>query len=111
VDDGKGVYDRDAFRSPSAKTTSADLGAWSKFHKGTAKASFHEPFRVMENFPLVAQHSGAINHLHSFHFNSSVVDVLKEIRLGVTIVVAGWVTVVTIRTLRDSFMREPGRGN
>lgn len=58
----------------------------------------------MDNFGLSAQHSGAIDHLHSFTFNSSVVDALREIRLGITIIVAGWVTVAAIRSLKDSFL-------
>ena len=63
----------------------------------------------MDTFGLNAQHSGAINHLHSFTFNSSVVDAVREIRLGVTILVAGWITVVTIRAVQDSWNKNPGR--
>ena len=61
----------------------------------------------MDNVPFVlnAQHTGALNHAHSFHFNSSVVDVFKEVRLGVTIIVVGWVTVETIRALQASLAR------
>lgn len=59
----------------------------------------------MESLTFSAQHSGAINHLHSFQLNSSVVDALREVRFAVTVVVAGWVAVVTIRGLQDSFRK------
>jgi alpha-D-ribose 1-methylphosphonate 5-triphosphate synthase subunit PhnH len=67
---------------------------------------------VMENglpFALNAAHSGAINHAHSFHFNSSVVDAFKEVRFAVTIVVVGWIAVTSIRAFQDRFRpsREP----
>ena len=67
---------------------------------------------VMENglpFALNAAHTGAINHAHSFHFNSSVVDALKEVRFAVTIVVLGWVTVTSIRVFQGHIhpSREP----
>jgi hypothetical protein len=64
----------------------------------------------MENLPLVlnAQHSGAIDHAHSFHFNTSVVDALKEVRFAVTIIVLGWITVTSIRAFQDNFHRPPG---
>ena len=65
----------------------------------------------MENpWTLSAQHSGAIDHLHSFSFNSSVVHVFKEIRLTVTVIVVGWVAVATIRSLQTSFSKDRGGG-
>ena len=54
---------------------------------------------TMEQFALNAQHSGAINHIHSFHFNSSVVDAFKEVRLAVTVIVVGWVAITTVRSI------------
>ena len=64
----------------------------------------------MENLPfaLNAQHSGAINHLHSFQFHSSIVDVVREVRLAVTVVVVGWIAITTIRAVQGSFGRERG---
>lgn len=56
--------------------------------------------RSMEQFALSASHSGAINHIHSFHFNSSVVDVAKEARYIAAILVGGWVLVTSLRVLR-----------
>ena len=61
----------------------------------------------MEQFALSAKHSGAINHQHSFHFNGSVIDVLKEVRLGVTVVVTGWVVVTAIRQLQTYLTAYP----
>jgi hypothetical protein len=80
--------------------------AWAAFmcdHSWTACANNV----AMENLPLVlnAQHSGAIDHAHSFHFNPSVVDALKELRFAVTIVVVGWITVTSIRAFQDTFHR------
>ena len=53
----------------------------------------------MENFFLNAQHSGAINHHHTISFNSSVVDVAKEVRLAVTVIVVGWIAITSFKTL------------
>lgn len=53
----------------------------------------------MESWPFNAQHTGAINHAHSFHFDDTVLSVFKEVRLVVTIAVIGWIAVTGIRTL------------
>lgn len=62
----------------------------------------------MDNLPFIlnAQHNGAIDHAHSFHFNSSVVDVFRELRFAVTIVVVGWVAVTTVRAVQSSLTRD-----
>ena len=60
----------------------------------------------MEQFAVAAQHSGAINHIHSFHFSASAIDVAKEARNIVCIVVAGWVAVTTVHAIRGSFRSE-----
>lgn len=60
----------------------------------------------MEQFAVAAQHCGAINHVHSFHFSASAVDVAKEVRTIVTIAVAGWIAVTTIQAIRGSLQRE-----
>lgn len=60
----------------------------------------------MEQFAVAAQHSGTINHIHSFHFSCSAVDVAKEVRNIVTIAIVGWVAVTTIQAVRNSFKKE-----
>ncbi|KAI3544556.1 hypothetical protein CABS01_02005 [Colletotrichum abscissum] len=53
----------------------------------------------MEQFGLSAAHSGAINHIHAIHFGPAAVDIVREIRLAVTVVVIGWVAVTGVRTI------------
>lgn len=60
----------------------------------------------MESFALAAQHAGAINHVHSFHFSASAVDVAKEVRNIAIVVVSGWVAVTTIQAIRSSYKKE-----
>jgi len=57
---------------------------------------------------VTAQHSGAINHVHSFHLSSSAVDIAKEVRNIVSIVVIGWITVSVVQTIRSSLRKESG---
>lgn len=64
----------------------------------------------MESFALAAEHSGAINHVHTVVIGPAVAGVARELRLAVTVVVAGWVLVTGIRAFsaagsRDSSMR------
>ncbi|WQF84806.1 hypothetical protein CDEST_09820 [Colletotrichum destructivum] len=65
----------------------------------------HRPFIIkpaeMEQFGVAAAHSGAINHVHAIHFGPAAVDVVREVRLAVTVVVIGWVAVTGIRTYFD----------
>lgn len=61
----------------------------------------------MESWPFNAQHSGAISHAHSFHFDSTVVDALKEVRLAVSIIVIGWIAVTSIKLLPA--LQQPNR--
>lgn len=53
----------------------------------------------MESFALAAEHSGAIKHLHTLTISPAVVGVARELRLAVTVAVAGWVAVNGIRAL------------
>lgn len=53
----------------------------------------------MESFALAAEHSGAISHIHTVSISPSVVGIARELRLAVTVVVAGWVVVTGIRAL------------
>ena len=82
-----------------------DLGFQNPIKKGVKKTA-----EEMESWPFNAQHSGAINHAHSFHFDSGVINVVKELRLAVTIVVGGWIVVTAIRTLESS-LRDRGGGS
>lgn len=56
----------------------------------------------MEHFALAAEHSGAITHIHSFTFSQSAVDIAKEARNIVSIVVIGWITMRLIQLSLDS---------
>ncbi|KAK2031955.1 hypothetical protein LX32DRAFT_636763 [Colletotrichum zoysiae] len=51
----------------------------------------------MEQFGLAAAHSGAINHIHAVHFGPAALDIAREVRMAVTVVVVGWVAVTGIR--------------
>ena len=53
----------------------------------------------MEQFALASQHSGSIAHVHTIHLDASVVSAVREARIALTVVVAGWVAVTGIRTL------------
>lgn len=57
----------------------------------------------MEQFALSAQHAGSINHIHSFHFSDSAIEVVKEVRQTVLIIIAGWAVISTVKTIRASF--------
>lgn len=53
----------------------------------------------MESFALAAEHGGTINHIHMVTVSPAVVGVARELRLAVTVAVAGWVAVTGIRAL------------
>lgn len=53
----------------------------------------------MESFALAADHSGAINHVHTVTIGPAAVGLAREIRIAVTVVVVGWVVVTGIRGL------------
>jgi len=55
----------------------------------------------MESFAVA--HSGSLSHVHTVNFSSSAVDIAREARLIVTIVVAGWITVTVARGLLGNF--------
>lgn len=78
---------------------------------GVKRSTIKKTAEEMESWPFNAQHSGAINHAHSFHFDEGVVNVIKEIRLAVTLVVGGWVLVTAIRTLDNNWRAKGGGGN
>jgi hypothetical protein len=51
----------------------------------------------MEQFSVAAQHSGAINHVHTFLFPPSTVQALREVRLAVTVIAVAFVTVKALQ--------------
>lgn len=51
----------------------------------------------MESFALAAEHSGAINHIHTVTISPTITSVARELRIAVTVIVAGWVVVTGIR--------------
>lgn len=51
----------------------------------------------MESFALAADHTGAINHIHTINLGASSVTVAREVRLAITVIVVGWVAVAGIR--------------
>ncbi|KAL6856617.1 hypothetical protein J3F83DRAFT_752203 [Trichoderma novae-zelandiae] len=51
----------------------------------------------MEHFILQAQHSGAINHVHSFSLPQSAAQLAREVRITVAIVAFAWVAVTAIK--------------
>lgn len=52
----------------------------------------------MESFALAADHSGAINHIHTVTISPTIIGVVREVRIIVTIAVVGWITVTGIRS-------------
>ncbi|PSR85720.1 hypothetical protein BD289DRAFT_368107 [Coniella lustricola] len=51
----------------------------------------------MESFSLAAEHSGAINHVHTITISPAITSVARELRIAITVIVAGWVVVNGIR--------------
>lgn len=62
----------------------------------------------MESFALAAEHSGAINHIHTVTISPAIVGVARELRLAVTVAVAGWVVVAGLKTLTAAGSRQSG---
>lgn len=60
----------------------------------------------MESFALAAEHSGAINHIHTVTISPAIVGVARELRLAVTVAVAGWVVVAGLKALTSAGSRE-----
>lgn len=55
----------------------------------------------MESFSLAAQHAGAINHVHTIRLDPTAAVVVREVRIIVTVVVAGWVAIQALRYYRQ----------
>lgn len=51
----------------------------------------------MESFSLAAQHAGAINHVHIIRLDPTTAAAVRELRIIVTVVVAGWVAIQGVR--------------
>ncbi|KAI3329238.1 hypothetical protein HD806DRAFT_482290 [Xylariaceae sp. AK1471] len=52
----------------------------------------------MESFSLAAQHAGAIQHNHLIRLDASAITAARELRIAVTVIVAGWVAITGLRT-------------
>lgn len=63
----------------------------------------------MESFALAAEHSGAINHVHTVVISPAAAGVARELRLAVTVVVAGWVIVTGIKAFSAAGSRDTSR--
>ena len=61
----------------------------------------------MESFALAAEHSGAINHIHTITISPAICGVARELRIAVTVVVTGWVIVTGIRGLAGRVSKDP----
>lgn len=80
----------------------SQTGGQASFHKRVFGGSTPLPVRCkMESFAVA--HSGSLSHVHTVNFSSSAVDIAREARLIVTIVVAGWITVTVARGLLGNF--------
>ncbi|KAI1333151.1 hypothetical protein F5Y16DRAFT_393551 [Xylariaceae sp. FL0255] len=53
----------------------------------------------MESFSLAAQHAGSIQHIHVIKLDASAIAVAREMRIAVTVIMAGLVAVYGLRTL------------
>ncbi|KAI1125958.1 hypothetical protein F5Y10DRAFT_245997 [Nemania abortiva] len=51
----------------------------------------------MESFSLAAQHAGAIQHTHIIRLDATAIAAARELRIVVTVIVAGWVTIAGLR--------------
>lgn len=61
----------------------------------------------MESFALAAEHSGVIQHIHTLTISPAAVGVARELRLAVTVAIAGWVAVAGIRAIAAAGSRGP----
>ncbi|KAI1299147.1 hypothetical protein F5Y03DRAFT_408916 [Xylaria venustula] len=52
----------------------------------------------MESFSLAAEHAGAIQHTHLIRLDPSAVAAARELRIAITVIVAGWVAIAGLRT-------------
>ncbi|KAI1813131.1 hypothetical protein GGS20DRAFT_599488 [Poronia punctata] len=51
----------------------------------------------MESFSLAATHAGAIEHVHIIRLDGTAAAAAREMRIAVTVIVAGWVAVAGLR--------------
>ncbi|KAI1368773.1 hypothetical protein F5Y08DRAFT_294776 [Xylaria arbuscula] len=52
----------------------------------------------MESFSLAAEHAGAIQHTHLIRLDASAVAAARELRIAITVIVAGWVAIAGLRS-------------
>ena len=55
---------------------------------------------------VTSEHSGAVEHIHSFRFDSSTVEIFRQVRLSITVLVFGWIVVTSIQALRGVYGSE-----
>ncbi|KAI1194188.1 hypothetical protein F5X97DRAFT_327744 [Nemania serpens] len=51
----------------------------------------------MESFSVAAQHAGAIQHNHIIRLDPSAIAAARELRIAITVIVAGWVAIAGLR--------------
>ncbi|KAI1443071.1 hypothetical protein F5Y02DRAFT_394228 [Annulohypoxylon stygium] len=56
----------------------------------------------MESFSLAAQHGGAIEHVHTIRLDPATAATVRELRIIVTVLVAGWVAIQGLRAMQAS---------
>lgn len=59
----------------------------------------------MESFSVAATHAGAIQHSHLIRFDASAIAIAREMRIAVTVIVAGWVAITGLRAYLCSSRR------
>ena len=52
----------------------------------------------MESFSLAAEHAGAIQHTHLIRLDATAVAAARELRITITVIVAGWVAIAGLRS-------------
>lgn len=52
----------------------------------------------MESFSLAASHAGGIQHTHIIRLDASAIAAARELRIAITVIVAGWVAITGLRT-------------
>lgn len=95
----------DAYKSNLHSSHDFYLKLRSKLSRGEGERKGREErrnYKAMESFSLAAQHGGAINHVHTIRLDPSTAAAVRELRILVTVVVAGWVAVQGLRAWRGS---------
>ena len=62
----------------------------------------YEQLVDLEMHVVSSKHSGTVEHIHSFRFDSTTLEIFRQIRLSIAIVVLGWIVVTSIQTFRGA---------